>query len=426
MILVVVSSKDAAPEFSKLLDKHGYKHKKLFRRVFCIETTMNEFSLADSPLVASVEPDFEMKPMPQASTVRDDNIKTKNSIPEAAMQSWGRHRIIRRSNPFNRENISVQDVFDLPYYFTRTGVGVDLYHMDQGMDTYHQELAGQVTNIETGETLFQDSLLGDTQGYSYHGTWTGACAYGNTVGIAPNVNVFYLEATVNPGSPVPSFPGGASFLTTFDTLYQLYMSRAATNRPGVVSASYAGYGLLTPTDGEASPAALAGMEDMMDDGLVFVTAAGNAAYDLGNYYAYPAEMHPDIIVVGGTDAYDGLWYDFGGGSCVGEEVTVYAPAHHTVVPNYDPVIKDEYVGNISGTSFATPFTAGVVCCMLEGYQRLTSIEQVRALKNKLIENSTKDVIKDTGAYHPGSVIHNRLLYLDPLVTIENIQGLNKI
>jgi hypothetical protein len=64
--------------------------------------------------------------------------------------------------------------------------------------------------------------------------------------------------------------------------------------------------------------------------------------------------------------------------------------------------------------------------MLQGYQRLTNRTQVVALKNKLISNSTKGVIKFPENMTIRERERNRLLYLDPYSSIESINGLTPL
>jgi subtilisin family serine protease len=178
-------------------------------------------------------------------------------------------------------------------------------------------------------------------------------------------------------------------------------------------------------NGVPSPATVAAYDEFIGSGLIICVAAGNSRENLDNEYAFPGESHPDIIVVGATDAYDyPMWLPFKIatlGTATGTAVDIYAPGTRLPLPS--GLSRGTVVD--SGTSFASPYVCGLVACMLEGYQRLTSIEQVQAVVQKLIDNSTKDILRFDG-YYDGTVVNNRLAYLDPFVEIEEIEGLIKV
>lgn len=99
-----------------------------------------------------------------------------------------------------------------------------------------------------------------------------------------------------------------------------------------------------------------------DAGVVIVAAAGNAGFSGG--VAFPARWD-ETIAVAATDNRDERWFD----SNTGPEVTVSAPGVDVFT-----LLGTEFYDFRSGTSYATPHVAGLVCLMLSLDDTLTPDE----------------------------------------------------
>jgi cerevisin len=345
-------------------------------------------------------------------------IKTDDGI-----RSWGPARIIRRKNPFRRQSTQVEYNLTLNHEQQRTGAGVDIYILDSGINAAHQEFANRMTwaggvtggrSLTVGDKNFTQTITGN----AFHGARVATCAGGLYNGIARDCEMFFVGIS---GSRLDY---EADYLAKIEIAYDHYMARSDTNRPAVFNMSYGG-----KYDDATVPAAVtAAFEDMLDDGLIICISAGNDYYDLDDNYIIPAELHPEVIVVGGTDAYDLPMYTSLSSrryaTSYGSGVHIYAPARSVVTAAQNG--QNDTYNMVSGTSFAAPYTAGVIACMLEGYQRLTSRAQVQAVTQKLFDNSTKGELRFGSAYFGDGVINDRLLYLDPHATFEEIEGLNPL
>lgn len=404
--------------FEVALTQQGLTYKKVSSRIFNIESTQAAFPLTDYPDVESISDDVVLDLKPQYAVATQYTGDAANLVADA---NWGRCRTVRRYNPFTTKDGFLPTMSDVSFSCLRTGVGTDFYVIDNEIDTAHPEFSGRASSIDPNLT---DEQAGTAS--LFHGTGVASAGAGETVGLATSANIFFVKS-----------PDGAGFNTSnliaaYDVVLQHYLSRAATNRPAVMNHSFGGVGSIDPV-------LTAMLDDLISAGIVIVVAVGNTAYDLDRLDIIPAEVHPDIVRVGASNAFDSLMWFTGTRTGYGSPVSIYAPGTALVVANSVNATASSgsnYV-SVNGTSFAGPTVAGVLLCMLEGYQRLNSKEEVQALTTKLIQNSTKGVLRFTEAHFiwatagaPGvsgvGTIHNRIPYLDPFVEFEEIKGLTPL
>ena len=121
-----------------------------------------------------------------------------------------------------------------------------------------------------------------------------------------------------------------------------------------------------PTPGLAAAVQLALARD-----VVIVAAAGND-FSQGNMVQYPAGF-PGVLAVGAVDA-TGQRASF---SESGRNVAVVAPGVNLVGPGAGGV---GLVSSAGGTSFATPFVAGVAALIRSYYPHLTAAQVIRRIE----------------------------------------------
>ncbi len=111
--------------------------------------------------------------------------------------------------------------------------------------------------------------------------------------------------------------------------------------------------------------------DLLHEGypnVLIVHSAGNVPD-----FVYPP--FPDMIIVGGTNTSDAVWYeDESTGSSVGSHVDVMAPA----VGIYSTKCGSYGASSFGGTSWATPQVAGL-CALIWSYDPELTANEVRAL-----------------------------------------------
>ena len=236
---------------------------------------------------------------------------------------------VNQADPLN----ALEWISQTPGYYRneRAGRGVDCYIVDTGIDINHPEFDGRA------KTLW--SYDGYHYGASNHGTAVASCVGGNKCGTAKAVGLINVRVDM----------WVSSIIKGLDQVTRHHLTKEA-NRPSVVNISLAA----------ASPILGDICGKMTERGIVIVAAAGNFAEPKPTW---PAN-HPSVIEVGALD-YDGLKpADF---SNLGARFWSIGESVHVAIPNGG-------YGYMSGTSFASPHTAGLICCQLEGSDRFNNVE----------------------------------------------------
>jgi subtilisin family serine protease len=307
-------------------------------------------TLMATGLFQYVEPDWIVYPVGPLSGPNCPN------DPDLSQQ-W--HHDADRMDSCDGWNISVGD--------PSIGVGV----CDTGVLTTHEDL--QLNRLEGYNAVDQlwESQGGNIGPIASHGTMTTgcACANGNNglgiSGVGWNLSHRMLRVT-------NSTSGSASL----DVL-QLAARTSVENGDRVASVSYSGVDTASNLTTATYIKSIGGL---------LVWAAGNDARNL----TLNDRDADDIIVAGGTDSTDALAYF----SAFGPFVDVVAPA--VDVYTCDPASNTSYSA-VSGTSFATPLTAGLCALIWSADPSLTPDEVEAVLKGGCDDLGTPGV-DDTFAY----------------------------
>ncbi len=236
--------------------------------------------------------------------------------------------------------INMKDVWN-----SYTGSGVTVAVIDTGIDTDHPEFAGRISEYSynaTEDKIVKDytdengnydwSLVEDEQG---HGTAvTGVIAAsmnsGNTVGIAPNVNIITIKAECDENG---------NFARTSDLVFGLYY--AIERDVQVVNMSFGG-----GEDAYSEAVQLA-----YDSDVICVAAAGNEST---SRLTYPA-AYEHVIGVGALA--DDSW-ELADYSNYGENVDIVAPG-----TTYTAEMGGGY-SVTNGTSLASPIVTGAIALLM--------------------------------------------------------------
>jgi subtilisin family serine protease len=255
--------------------------------------------------------------------------------------TWGLDRVDQRSRPLSTT-----------FSYTRTGSGVTAYIIDTGLRLGHNEFGGRAVS---GFDAIDGGSADDCNG---HGTHVGGTVGGKTYGVAKKVKLVAVRVLDCTGAGTWSgVIAGIDWVT------------ANRSGPSVANLSLGG-----PVNSSVDYA----VKRMIAAGVATAIAAGN-----GDAYGFaqdacrssPARVL-GAMTIGASNKSDAKapWSNYG--SCV----DWFAPgvgitsAWHT---------GDAATSTISGTSMATPHTAGVAALYLQGSPGATPLQVRDALFGKL-------------------------------------------
>ena len=264
------------------------------------------------------------------------------------------------------------------FRYDYTGAGVDVYIVDTGIRTDHNEFVNRITAGAYAETF---TSISDCNG---HGTHVAGSAAGTNYGVAKAANIIPIKVLGCDGSG-----------TNSDILAAMawIINRHTSNTPAVVNFSLGG-----------GPSSIidSAIQSLIDDGVVTVVAAGNDGLNACNYS--PARA-PNAITVGNTttDDQDAL------SSNVGPCVDIFAPG--TDIVSASNVGSTTAVSTKTGTSMAAPHVAGAAALLLqEKFRSITNKLNANAIiRDLLVQNATTDALRAYGNYAWYGTTPNKLL-----------------
>jgi subtilisin family serine protease len=249
------------------------------------------------------------------------------------------------------------------YTYNKTGAGVAIYVMDSGIRFDHVDFEGRdVATIYS----FDGRDFGTNVDGPDHGTMAASCAAGNLHGIAKGATVYNLRYDWT----------NIEGIKALDTMFAHYKTQT---KPAILSMSFGSYSNIYDKV----------FTTLAENGIVLVAAAGN--YD-EPVPTFPARRS-DVIAVAACDKNlrPSVW---GGtvtpGTSYGPMVDIWAGGTAGTAAGIYSRTSTQWAG---GTSSACPLVAGAMALILEGSKKLTSYNEVLAVKAKLIAQSRKDVIQ---------------------------------
>jgi subtilisin family serine protease len=240
------------------------------------------------------------------------------------------------------------------------GTGVEVYVIDTGVRTTHQEFSGRAI----WGANFVDSVTTDDNG---HGTHCAGTIAGNTVGLARDARIVAVRVLNRAGSGTL-----AGVVAGCDWTANTARQRGV---PSVASMSLGG--------GRSEPLNTAVL-NMIRAGTITVVAAGNDNADACNYS--PASL-PEAITVGSTTT-DANNNDVRSSfSNKGQCVDIFAPGSNIYSAH---IASDTAYATYSGTSMACPHIAGLAAITLHNFPHLDP----EGVKQTIIADAQKDLVND--------------------------------
>ncbi|WP_285599444.1 ricin-type beta-trefoil lectin domain protein [Kineosporia sp. NBRC 101731] len=305
---------------------------------FAVKTS-DAKALAAAPEVASVSQDVVMA-----------GLETQTQSPAP----WHLDRIDQPDLPLSGSYDSDDD-----------GSGANIFVLDTGVRTTHQEFGGRA--VPDGPTP-ADS--GDCAG---HGTAVAGAAAGSTYGVAKKAKIHAIRV-LGCGNTGPMTSG----LQAID-----WITKNAP-RPTVVNLSWG-----TSAQDELDNAIRASIKA----GITYVIAAGNSNADACN--SSPGRVR-EAITVGASDQNDNR----AGFSEYGECVDLFAPGTDVATSAWD---SDTAVTSASGTSLASPIVAGAAAVYLSQHPSATPAQVSAALS----ACADADILGDPGTGSPNLLLNSR-------------------
>jgi len=269
-----------------------------------------------------------------------------------------------------------------------TGEGVDVYIVDTGIRSTHEQFAGRVIpgiGIPTDNGSSKvNPVTSDCDG---HGTHVAGLAAGSTVGVATRARVIAVRVLDCNGDGEVA-----------DVVTALQWVRAH-HRFGVAAVVNLSFGVDLGDDGTSIDREV---QALIDEGVVVTVASGNgdnAGRSIDACKIAPGDV-PDALTVGAVGASDAVSYYSNNGPCV----DLYAPGGDRT-RGLESAWKDsdsDYEFDV-GTSMASPLVAGYAALLAQQQPGLcaTTISQA------IVDRSTKGVITGMTADS-----FNRLLFVN--------------
>ena len=269
-----------------------------------------------------------------------------------------------------------------------TGAGIDIYIVDTGVRSTHEQLVGRVLpGIDILTDNGSSKVNPATSDCDGHGTHVAALAAGSTVGVATQARLIAVRVLDCNGEGEVA-----------DVVHALQWVRAH-HRSGVAAVVNLSFGVDLGDDGTSIDREV---QALIDEGVVVTAASGNgdaAGRPIDACKIAPGDV-PDVLTVGAVGISDVVSYYSNNGQCV----DLYAPGGDRL-RGLESAWKDsdtDYEFDV-GTSMASPLVAGYAALLAQQQPGLcaTTISQA------IVDRSTKGVILGMST---DSL--NRLLFVD--------------
>ncbi|WP_327353679.1 S8 family peptidase [Streptomyces sp. NBC_01304] len=292
-----------------------------------------------------------------ASVVQNRVFKVDGTQPNPP--SWGLDRIDQKTLPLNQSYT----------YPDKAGEGVTVYVIDTGTRITHSDFGGRASYGY--DAIDNDNTAQDGHG---HGTHVAATVAGNSYGVAKKAKIVAVRVLDNSGSGTTE-----QVVAGIDWVTQHAVKPAAANMS---------------LGGGADTALDTAVRNSIASGVTYALAAGNESTDAST--RSPARV-AEAITVGATTNTDAK----ASYSNYGTVLDLFAPGS-SITSAWNT--SDTATNTISGTSMASPHTAGAAALYLADNPTATPAQ----VRDGLVAASSTGVVTSPGTGSP-----NRLLQVGP-------------
>lgn len=343
------SSLDGGRSKSRFRVGHTLSDTKDFHAVVLHGISHDEIMNLDG--VQTVSPDYPIYAQYTLGTPGVGNITADYNMSAAAKQyfNWGLERISKPNLPILGTAFS----YDPSY----TGLDVDLYVLDTGIDTLHIEFSNTENRVIQNIWNSFGPLSSNTDGFG-HGTHVAALAGGKNTGAASQVSIYGMKVLSDQG-----LGSSSDAMAAMLEVQRRHVLVYGSSKKTVVNLSLSGSCKPACDNSPYIPL----VDSLQATGIMVVVSAGNNAEDV--QFNMPSGARAAITVASSTIDDERSYF-----SNYGSIVDLYAPGSDifSACGNgaYNCQGESSFI-TLSGTSMSTPIVSGAVSQILQQLGSIT-------------------------------------------------------